>query len=477
MIDDRELLRRYSEHDDEGAFSELVGRHLPLVYAVARRRLAEWPHLAEEVSQSVFTEVARKAGTLANHPAIAAWLFKTTHHIAATLLRSERRRRTRESAAHLMEEHHRDGEGVVNWDTIMPFVDEAIGELAEKDREAVLLRFHQGLDFAAVGNRIALSEEGARARVNRGLEKIRMGLARRGIPSTAAALALAMAAPSAVAAPVGLAHKVAAMALLQAAAVPSLGTLTLLTMPKIINTLTAVAVVAGGTFMIVQSSANASLRDKLTNLSRVDHELAQVKAQNSRLAATIRETEDAASVATELEKLTLARAAAVAQSSTATRPAAPGDMVDIGSLKYAGGATPTQAFETIYWAKNHVDIGVLERHLLLSPAAFRKVEDVFARLPPSVRARFPDVTSPLRLVAMTWAAGRPLTGVQLEQLVELSPTETVMHGRTRGEKGRIEKVDLRLKKGPHGWAWELPDGSVDQLITMISRTVQLEPAP
>lgn len=38
MSDDAQLLRRYSQSADQAAFTELVGRHIGLVYAAALRR-------------------------------------------------------------------------------------------------------------------------------------------------------------------------------------------------------------------------------------------------------------------------------------------------------------------------------------------------------------------------------------------------------------------------------------------------------
>ncbi len=60
MSDDIELLRRYAEEGAEEAFRELVARHVDLVYAAARRTLGDL-HLAQDVAQTVFSDLARKA--------------------------------------------------------------------------------------------------------------------------------------------------------------------------------------------------------------------------------------------------------------------------------------------------------------------------------------------------------------------------------------------------------------------------------
>jgi DNA-directed RNA polymerase specialized sigma24 family protein len=61
MSNDTELLRRYVEEHAEGPFTELVQEHINLVYSAALREMNGDGALAEDVSQAVFTELARKA--------------------------------------------------------------------------------------------------------------------------------------------------------------------------------------------------------------------------------------------------------------------------------------------------------------------------------------------------------------------------------------------------------------------------------
>ena len=108
---DAELLRRYAEEKSEAAFAELVRRHLDLVYSTALRQLAGDTHLAQDVAQSVFTDLARKAPSLAGRAALAGGICAITGliwgHYWRTMLREEFRRkysgeifRCREAAMH-----------------------------------------------------------------------------------------------------------------------------------------------------------------------------------------------------------------------------------------------------------------------------------------------------------------------------------------------------------------------------------------
>jgi len=212
--EDAELLRRYAEENSEAAFAELTERHVEFVYRAALRQLGGAAHRAEDVTQQVFIDLARKAATLARRAEIVGWLHTSTHHAAAKLQRDEQRRQHREQEAHSMQEILvGPASDNVDWERLRPVLDSALHELGERDRTAILLRFFQGRRFAEVGQRLGMSEDGARMRTERALEKLHGLLARRKITSTTAALGLLLANQPAVAVPAGLAASVAGAAL------------------------------------------------------------------------------------------------------------------------------------------------------------------------------------------------------------------------------------------------------------------------
>lgn len=212
--EDAELLRRYAEENSEAAFAELTERHVEFVYAAALRQLGGAAHRAEDVTQQVFIDLARKAATLARRAEIVGWLHTSTHHAAAKLQRDEQRRQHREQEAHSMQDIRvGSASDNVDWERLSPLLDSTLQELGERDRTAILLRFFQGRRFAEIGQRLGMSEDGARMRTERALEKLHGLLARRKITSTTAALGLLLANQPAMAAPAGLAASVARAAL------------------------------------------------------------------------------------------------------------------------------------------------------------------------------------------------------------------------------------------------------------------------
>ncbi len=244
MIDDATLLQRYATEHSEEAFAELVRRHLPLVYAAACRRLEGQTHRAADVSQSVFIALARNARQLSRHPVLTGWLYTATRYAALDAIRAERRRQAREQEASAMEEISRPESATADWEQLRPFIDQVFDELGEREREALLLRFFQGRPFAEIGTLLGLSEEAARKRVDRALDKLRGSLDRRGLTSTSVVLASVLAAGSAAAVPAGLATSITSACITTAGAV-AVGAFSFLSKATLAWSAAAVSLAAG----------------------------------------------------------------------------------------------------------------------------------------------------------------------------------------------------------------------------------------
>jgi RNA polymerase sigma factor (sigma-70 family) len=212
MTDDFQLLQRFATNGDEDAFRQLIERHLNLVYSAAFRQLAGDAHLAQDVTQMVFTVLARKAGNLSSNVVLAGWLHQATRFAAAKTIRTERRRRGREQEAFAMQETSSPS-STTDWETLGPELDSAIGKLKATDRDALLLRFFERKEFSLVGEVLGVSEVAAQKRVSRALEKLRVILCRRGITLSSIALAAAVTESAVQAAPAGLTATVATISL------------------------------------------------------------------------------------------------------------------------------------------------------------------------------------------------------------------------------------------------------------------------
>jgi RNA polymerase sigma factor (sigma-70 family) len=199
MNDDAELLSTYVREGSESAFSELVTRHIDLVYSAAVRVVGGDVHLAKDVVQVVFIDLARKGNSLPAKVLLAAWLYRHTWFTASKAVRTERRRIQRETIATNVNALEEEREP--SWEMIVPYLDAELNRLNRLDRDAVVLRYFKQQSFRAVGVGLGLSEDAAQMRVSRAVEKLRKALNKRGLLLTTSALVVGLAAEAAVVAP------------------------------------------------------------------------------------------------------------------------------------------------------------------------------------------------------------------------------------------------------------------------------------
>jgi RNA polymerase sigma factor (sigma-70 family) len=276
MTPDSELLANFARTNSEDAFAELVKRHVNLVYSAAQRQVNGDEHLAKDVAQMVFTDLARKANSLSRRESLSGWLYTSAHFAAAKIIRGENRRRDREEK--FMREPTHENAPEADWEKLRPTLDDAMHELKETDREAVLLRYFENRQFAEVGAKLGLNENAARMRVERALEKLRDIFIKRGV-TTATALASVISANAVQLAPANLA------ATLTTASIASVGTgtftlLKIMTATKLKLAFNALVVAGAVTAFVIQHQMqnklradNESLRQQITQLQTENESL------------------------------------------------------------------------------------------------------------------------------------------------------------------------------------------------------------
>lgn len=314
--EDAQLLRRYVTENSEAAFTELVRRHLDLVYGVALRQVNGNAALAEDIAQIVFALLARKASALTARPVLGGWLYRASQCAAIDAIRAENRRRARETQAELMQSLHSDLSVDVDWEKVRPTLGRAIAGLREADRDAIVLRFFERKSFAEIGARLALTENAARMRVERALEKLRVMLARRGVTSTGAALAVALGNQAVGSAPAGLVAAVAAGALTDVAASAG-GAVTLAAIWQFMST-TKFAVGAAAIAVLAVATAGYEMRAQRA----AEVLLAAAKRNHALLAGRLPEAQDRAIAAEGRVAELKSRVAAAASASTEEPPTA-----------------------------------------------------------------------------------------------------------------------------------------------------------
>ena len=193
-----------------------------------------------------------------------------------------------------MREISSESEAEPSWEELRPVIDEAMHELNQVERDAVVLRYFEKRQLGEVGAKLGVSEDAARKRVDRALDKLRGLLARRGVTSTSAALVIVLGTHTVAAAPAGLAASIAGAAIASTAT----GTGTTLTilkfmaMSKLKVGLVGALVVAGvATPLVIQNQAQSKLRTENLVLRQQNTQLTEqmtpLAAQNARLSNLI----------------------------------------------------------------------------------------------------------------------------------------------------------------------------------------------
>ena len=341
MTDSQTLLLLYARTRSESAFRELVSRYIDLVYSTAFRLVGGDAHSAQDVAQTVFVALADKAGTLPQDVMLGGWLHQHTRFVAGDLMRTERRRRLRERQAAEMNaiEDHSES----NLAQVAPVLDEAIGQLDTEDRTAILLRFFERKDFRGVGDALGSSEDAARKRVDRALEKLHVLLKHRGATLSAAALGTALATEAVTAAPVGLVTTISSAVVLTGTTIATTATafktIAMTTLQKAIIGAALAAAVGTGIYEARQASAwrtqaqtiqgqqSEQMQQLQSERDNATHQLAAVRDEIGRLN---RSTSELLKLRNELAQL---KSAAIQQQNDPTESARQSWLARVTQLK------------------------------------------------------------------------------------------------------------------------------------------------
>lgn len=361
---DMELVRKFVRQSSEEAFSELVRRHINLVYSVALRFTGNSED-AQDVAQAVFIIFAKKSPSLLDRSVLTGWLYEATRFAATGVLRRRVRRQTHEQEAYMQSTlNENDSEGV--WQQLVPHLEGAMSRLGEGDRTLLALRFYENKSGAEAAALLGIREDAAHKRTARALEKLRRFFGQRGIAVSAAAIAGAVSANSLQAAPIGLANTISAVAIVKGAAAGS-STLTLIkTTLKIMAWTKAKTGIAIGAAAILAVGITTGIIVHKSNDS----------VSSKSLFASKRELSDS----------------------------------DIANLEKATGARPEQVAETFFRACSQGDWTEAANYWQVDP----RNKDAVPSFPDSFKERYGGLT--------ILSAGKPFKGrISVAKLIELQP--------------------------------------------------------
>jgi RNA polymerase sigma factor (sigma-70 family) len=293
-LTDQQLLHDYTGKQSDAAFTELVRRHVDLVYSAALRMVCD-AHLAKDVTQGVFVALAQNAGQLTERPVLSGWLHRTARNISANTVRSEVRRRAREQEAATM---NRLQESEATWEVIAPCLDEALGELAEEERDVLLLRYFERKSGREMAGILGTSEDAAQKRVSRAVERLREIFSKRRMAIGAGGLVALISTNAVQSAPVGLAAAISGTTLV------TTSTLGIAMIHKVLIAGMTAAVVGTGIYAVHLQTQVGALQRRQQSLSQQISQVQQDRDNaTSRLADLQQENEQLRTDEAELLRL------------------------------------------------------------------------------------------------------------------------------------------------------------------------------
>jgi RNA polymerase sigma factor (sigma-70 family) len=286
MLDDMQLLEEYAARNSEAAFSTLVSRYINLVYSAAWRQIGNREE-AEEITQAVFLVLARKAKSLRRGTVLSGWLYQTARLTASNALRGEIRRQHREQQAYMQSTLNQPEPD--HWTQVGPLLEQAMSGLSEADRNAIVLRYFENQPLKEVGAALGATDDAAKMRINRALEKLRAFFHKRGVTLSASALGAAISAHSIQAAPAGLSTAVIAAACQGSALTAS--TLTLAKGTLKLMAWTKINIAAGVAAAGVIALQWGEIRTQKVESASLQSQLQQASLQSEKQLAAIKELE------------------------------------------------------------------------------------------------------------------------------------------------------------------------------------------
>ncbi len=296
MKSDTDLLRSYVSQNSGEAFTEIVRRNVCFLHSCILRRVGGDSHLAEDITQKVFSDLARKAPALTKLASVSGWLYVSANVASAEVVRKERRRKARESEVSRMSGMLAQ-EGAQTWEEwsrVRDLLDDLICGLNQIDRDVVVLRFFSKKTYVEIAEDQSITEEGARKRVERAIEKLRAKLSGSGVTSSMEALETVLKKQPDNEIPQRLADRVAGVALVEFGATGA-ATSWLLSLVRVSTSKAAtmgMVFVAAALLVAWQHYKNILLEAQIDRLNCQAEQVRGLEHENRRLSHSILEAED-----------------------------------------------------------------------------------------------------------------------------------------------------------------------------------------
>ena len=180
---ERSVLAALDRGDPEEALAVLMRAYGTSLYRFCRELVAD-PDLVDDVHQMTFVQAYEGLPRFARRSSIRTWLFSIARHRCLDALKMDRRRRRR--FGRIEEVPDQPGPGKSSEErladrSLAAALEVCLRKLAPRIREAVLLRFQQGLSYADIERLTGERATTLQARVARALPVLRRCLEEQGV--------------------------------------------------------------------------------------------------------------------------------------------------------------------------------------------------------------------------------------------------------------------------------------------------------
>ena len=166
-------------------FSELYRLHLQDVYSYAYYRIGNH-HDAEDLTEQTFLQAYRhfeRAQRESNGRPLRPWLIRIAHNLAANYYRDRSRRpQTPIEDASLLSAPH-DTEALVEGRERLERIIEAVRELPDDRREALIMRFALGMDNREIARSLGRSDGATKVLLHRATRQLEEIVSQEAAPS------------------------------------------------------------------------------------------------------------------------------------------------------------------------------------------------------------------------------------------------------------------------------------------------------